>query len=241
MVNNAYGLQSTKTSHLLNESLRDQNSRLDAFVQSTDKNFMVPVGGSIIASASSDTLKHISQTYPGRASSSPIIDLFITLLSMGRNGYTQLLKDRKDVYAHFKRQMSELASKFGEKVIETSSNQISIAMTLDTFRTPPSTSQASLPTDPAESSSTSVDKRQEPTIIGAMLFNSCTSGIRVVAPGKTQKVNGFEFLGFGSHHNAYPHVYLTVAASVGMTIADADLVIKRLSKTLTKASKKLRS
>jgi hypothetical protein len=32
---------------------------------------------------------------PGRASSSPIMDVFITLLSMGKTGYLSLLKERK--------------------------------------------------------------------------------------------------------------------------------------------------
>ena len=39
--------------------------RVDAFVQSTDKNFMVPVGGAIVASSSADFIQRISQMYPG--------------------------------------------------------------------------------------------------------------------------------------------------------------------------------
>ena len=36
--------------HILEEAgKREKNRRVDAFVQSTDKNLMVPVGGSIIA------------------------------------------------------------------------------------------------------------------------------------------------------------------------------------------------
>ena len=56
---------------------------------------MVPVGGSIIASNNPEILKEISLNYPGRASSSPIIDLFIQYLSFGLSGYDQLLKERK--------------------------------------------------------------------------------------------------------------------------------------------------
>ena len=45
MVNNAYGVQSSKCMHILEESgKREKNRRVDAFVQSTDKNLMVPVG-----------------------------------------------------------------------------------------------------------------------------------------------------------------------------------------------------
>ena len=38
---------------------------MDAFVQSTDKNFMVPVGGSVVASSNPEFIKEVSQIYPG--------------------------------------------------------------------------------------------------------------------------------------------------------------------------------
>lgn len=158
---------------------------------------------------------------------------------MGRNGYLELLKERKHVYSYFKQQMETLAANFGEKVIATPSNQISIAMTLDSFTSSSTTSNKSFTTNSPITSSKSSINVQEPTFIGAMLFNSCTSGIRVVAPGKLQKINGYQFCGYGSHHNSYPHVYLTVAAAIGMTTEDVELTIKRLSKTLMKARKKL--
>ena len=57
-----------------------------------DKNFLVPVGGSIIFTQTEETLKKskiiiylVSSKYPGRASSGPIVDLFLTFLSMGKN------------------------------------------------------------------------------------------------------------------------------------------------------------
>lgn len=226
-----------------------KEGRLDAFVQSSDKNFMVPVGGAIISSCSPDVLTPISQTYPGRATSSPVIDLFITLLSMGQSGYSQLLEDRKKVYEYFKSQLKILASSFGEHIVETPGNQISIAMTLDSFSSSSNSSNISSTdqgtvsdaqiADNGPSPSTKPDLNQ--TFIGAMLFNHCTSGIRVVSKGKSQKINGWQFSGYGSHHNEYPSVYLTVAASVGMTCKDVDLTIKRLQKVLKQAHKKLSS
>ena len=39
--------------------------RVDVFVQSTDKNFMVPVGGSIIAGFDKNLIKDIGKMYPG--------------------------------------------------------------------------------------------------------------------------------------------------------------------------------
>ena len=41
--------------------------RVDVFVQSLDKNFLVPVGGSIIAGFDRSIVEHISKTYPGKS------------------------------------------------------------------------------------------------------------------------------------------------------------------------------
>ena len=39
--------------------------RVDAFIQSTDKNLLVPVGGAIVASCNEPFLQAVAQTYPG--------------------------------------------------------------------------------------------------------------------------------------------------------------------------------
>ena len=49
--------------NIINEAIR--TGRVDAFVQSTDKNFMVPVGGAVVASSNADFIKQVAQTYPG--------------------------------------------------------------------------------------------------------------------------------------------------------------------------------
>ena len=41
--------------------------RVDAYVQSTDKNLMVPVGGSIVAGFQPEFIANISKTYPGES------------------------------------------------------------------------------------------------------------------------------------------------------------------------------
>jgi len=56
---------------------------------------MVPVGGAIIAGSDEKFMAAIAKNYPGRASGSPVLDLFITLLELGRDGYEQLLQKRK--------------------------------------------------------------------------------------------------------------------------------------------------
>jgi len=92
VINNAYGLQCAQTCKLINRAC--VVGRVDAIVCSTDKNFLVPVGGAIVISPSKMIIKEIGKIYAGRASATPIIDVFITLLSMGMKGYIKLLEDR---------------------------------------------------------------------------------------------------------------------------------------------------
>ena len=42
-----------------------RKGRVDAFVQSTDKNFMVPVGGAIVSGFDKGLLERIARIYPG--------------------------------------------------------------------------------------------------------------------------------------------------------------------------------
>ena len=48
---------------------------------------------------------------------SPLLDLFVTLLSMGEEGYVGLLKKRKEVYTYFQTKLKEFCEKrqVGEK------------------------------------------------------------------------------------------------------------------------------
>ncbi|XP_033756838.1 O-phosphoseryl-tRNA(Sec) selenium transferase-like [Pecten maximus] len=208
LINNAYGLQCTKCTHLIQQAAR--TGRVDVFVQSTDKNFMVPVGGSIIAGFEDKLLEKISKTYPGRASMSPTMDLFITLLSMGSRGYKALVKQRKELYTYLKTSLSQCATRHGQRLLNINQNHISMAMTL------------------AVEGSSATD-------IGSKLFTRCVSGTRVVAPtGKVSDINGQKFCNFGAHSDVYPCSYLTAAAGIGMTKGDVDTFISRLDKVLSK-------
>ena len=218
IVNNAYGLQSSKCLHLLEQSSRI--GRIDAFVQSTDKNFMVPVGGSIIGGFDSSFINTISQTYAGRGSSTPSIDVLITLLHLGINGYKRLLKERKDNYCYLKEQMKIICASFGGQVIDNKSNQISIAMTLNMFE----------------------DSHIDSTELGSMLFKRCISGTRVVAiNGKSKSIGGFQFKNWGSHTDYYPLSYITAAAAIGVTKEDVNAFIKKLEIVLKLLIKKQKS
>ena len=61
--------------HLIEEACKA--GRVDAFVQSTDKNFLVPVGGAIVASSDVNFVKEVAQTYPGIALPVYVIYLLI--------------------------------------------------------------------------------------------------------------------------------------------------------------------
>lgn len=204
IVNNAYGVQCRKTMSQISAAM--VQGRLDAFVQSTDKNFMVPVGGAIIASNDTKFIDNIAATYAGRASISPILDLFITLLSMGSKKWTSLLQERSNLVPYFKEQLSLVASRYGERLLSVNNNSISIAM--------------------------SVDKLEKPSQIGAQLFYRGVSGIRVVTKGSQKEVAGIKFSGYGSHTDNYPCHYLTVACAIGIKKEDIDRFIQVFDKML---------
>nr|XP_022338126.1 O-phosphoseryl-tRNA(Sec) selenium transferase-like isoform X2 [Crassostrea virginica]XP_022338127.1 O-phosphoseryl-tRNA(Sec) selenium transferase-like isoform X2 [Crassostrea virginica]XP_022338128.1 O-phosphoseryl-tRNA(Sec) selenium transferase-like isoform X2 [Crassostrea virginica] len=214
VVNNAYGLQCSKCTHLIQQASR---SRVDVFVQSTDKNFMVPVGGSIIAGFDDQLIQHISKCYPGRASSSPSTDLLITLLSMGVKGYKDLLKERKTNYKTLQTRLSECAQKHGEHLLSTPHNGISMGMSLQTFQ---------------------CNTEENVTELGSKLFTRLVSGTRVIpSDGKKSEICGQTFSSFGAHCNEYGTPYLTAAAAIGMTSRDIDLFISRLDKVMSKCTK----
>lgn len=92
VVNNAYGLQSDICLKEINKAAAIDKNLI--VVQSTDKNLLVPVGGSFVLTFSKDKAKLIASSYPGRASMSPILDVFITLLFMGKKRLVSLKRDR---------------------------------------------------------------------------------------------------------------------------------------------------
>lgn len=62
----------------------------------------------------------------GRASASPAMDVFITLLSLGVNGYKNLISQRKEMYKYLKEELGKVATKHGERLLDTKNNPISI-------------------------------------------------------------------------------------------------------------------
>ena len=166
IVNNAYGLQSSKCCHLINEANRV--GRLDIFVQSTDKNLMVPVGGAVIAGFDKKLVAEISGSYPGRASMAPSLDVFITLLSMGVRGYKQLLNIRKQMFVNLCAQLELIQTKYPVRVLKTKNNAISVALCLQ------------LDDEEGKDDKKEEKGRSDLTNIGSMLFTRGVSGTRVV-------------------------------------------------------------
>jgi O-phospho-L-seryl-tRNASec:L-selenocysteinyl-tRNA synthase len=217
VINNAYGLIDSKCCHAVNQACRV--GRVDAFVQSTDKNLMVPVGGAIVAGPDKKFIARIGQNYPGRASMSPILDLFVTFLEMGAPGWKQALQARAASVPVLIEALRTVAEKHGERLLQTSkANNISFAVTLSQVH--------------------------DPTEVGAWLFKRGVSGARVVAPGarKTIEETDFEHWGaslgtdgVGGAGEGYPVAYMTFAASMGMDAAeDVPRLCAKLDAALTK-------
>lgn len=58
------------------------------------------------------------------------MDMFITFLSMGSQKYKDLLKERKENYQYLASKLSEVASKHGERLLQTPHNGISMGKTI---------------------------------------------------------------------------------------------------------------
>ena len=222
VINHAYGLQCQATNKLLNRACTV--GRVDAIVCSTDKNFLVPVGGALIISPDSKVIESISTTYPGRASASPMIDLFITLLSMGLDGYKRVLEDRRRLVDHFRRRLELVANVFGERILLCPRNTVSFGITLDGLIRSDVTDKTCV------THLSNENENKQITKFGSMLFTRCISGTRVVARNETKAISGHTFQGFGSSHDTYPHAYMTAACAIGMTEGEMNEFFVRLEK-----------
>ncbi|KAG7350578.1 pyridoxal-phosphate dependent enzyme [Nitzschia inconspicua] len=229
VINNAYGLQCSKTSKLINRAC--VLGRVDAVVCSTDKNFLVPVGGAIIVSPNKAIIDNVGKVYAGRASSSPIVDLFITLLSMGLNGYKKLLNERMNMLKNFPSRLDTVAKKHGERLLICQSNTISFGITLDALARP----QQDGETEDEYTKSVAKDISS----FGAMLFSRCVSGTRVVPRAQTKVLSGEDFVGFGSSTDNYKHSYMTAACAIGVSKAEIDEFLVRLDKALGEYASKM--
>jgi O-phospho-L-seryl-tRNASec:L-selenocysteinyl-tRNA synthase len=128
---NAYGVQSPEWMKLIRSAI--DAGRVDVIIQSTDKNVLTPVGGAILASKNTETIKRISQAYAGRASASPIVDFIISILSLGVEGYQNLLKEQQQNRILLEERLSLIASKINERVLNIF-NPVAVAISLNTLK-----------------------------------------------------------------------------------------------------------
>jgi hypothetical protein len=131
IINNAYGVQARALCTSVAAAAR--RGRVDAIIQSTDKNFMVPVGGSLVASPECRPAlaAAVAKLYPGRASGGPLVDLLATLLHWGAGGWVAALAAREALYSRLKEDLGRVAAMLGERLLETPGNPISLAITVD--------------------------------------------------------------------------------------------------------------
>ncbi|CAG9569710.1 SLA/LP autoantigen-like protein [Leishmania major strain Friedlin] len=251
VVNNAYGVQSRRIMTRLDAAQR--LGRVDFVVQSGDKNFLVPVGGSIICSSDKERCKAVTALYAGRASMSPIVDLFITALSLGRRGMQALWSDRYKCRARLIRQLRVFARERREVLLvddtdddkadedtvggsqKTSNaaaprNDISVAVTMRAYGLPA-----------AEASSSGAQRGSEQVgkvtnwaaarALGAQLFRSAVTGPRVItpAPSTPTTIAGCTFRNYGMHQDREPPCpLLVIACGIGMSESEGDALMARL-------------
>jgi len=225
IINNAYGLQCKQICKLINRAC--VVGRVDAIICSTDKNFLVPVGGAIVTSPHDTIIKQVGKVYAGRASSSPIQDLFITLLSMGINGYKNLLERRQQLLIQFQDHFSKIAMKYGQRILNCPKNTISFGMTLDQLWSKNDKIRMQ-----NETEETSKKYSEKISLLGSMLFTRCVSGTRVVPRHQTKNIDDIGFFGFGSSNDNFPHCYLTAACAIGLSHEEMLCFFSRLDKCL---------
>ena len=102
IVNNAYGLQSPYICKVIKETMHKKESRIDAIIQSGDKNFLIPVSCAIVYSPDESFIKRISALYPGRSSISGVVDLFISIMHLGISGWIKQNNERKELFDYLK-------------------------------------------------------------------------------------------------------------------------------------------
>ena len=130
VINNAYGVQSRIIMKKIQGAI--DAGRVDAIVQSTDKNFLTPIGGSVIASPSEAFIEEISKCYAGRATAAPIIQFFAAILSMGIQGYEKLRDLQENNRKLLEKLLGEIAEKYNERLLQIS-NPIACAMTINNY------------------------------------------------------------------------------------------------------------
>ncbi len=152
---NAYGVQSPEWMKLIRSAI--DAGRVDAIIQSTDKNFLTPIGGAVIASPKKEIITKISQTYAGRASATPVVNFLISMLSLGINGYQKLLQEQQQNRKILEEKLKEIGVNINERVLNIF-NPVAVAISLENL------------------------KKNQLSALGGALYNLRVTGPRVYNP-----------------------------------------------------------
>ncbi|SCM19338.1 O-phosphoseryl-tRNA(Sec) selenium transferase, putative [Plasmodium chabaudi adami] len=130
VINNGFGLQCTYICKEI-QKCYESKGRIDFVVQSCDKNFLLPINGGIVFSSNAKMMKELKKTYPGRTPVNVYLDLFITLLELGKNKIMSLREKRVEHFNWINDQVQKICLKYNLKLIKTNKNKISIAINLN--------------------------------------------------------------------------------------------------------------
>nr|CCC95838.1 unnamed protein product [Trypanosoma congolense IL3000] len=218
--------------------------RVDAIVQSGDKNFLVPVGGAVLSGGRTEVARATS-LYAGRASASPVVDLFITALSLGRSGFQRLWDARYFLRELLEQRLRDFARAREETLLDefdpqgdmhgvhddgscNRHNSSGLSAATDTRR---GDAKYALRNDISFAiTMRNIGGPSEAAAVGARLFRGAVTGPRVVLPNE-EKISlcGHLFRNYGMHTDDTPACPLLVlACGVGMKIEDAEGLMKRL-------------
>ncbi len=128
IINNAFGVQSREIMKQIKGAI--DAGRVDAIIQSTDKNFLCPVGGAIVASPNKEFLDAVSEVYAGRATAAPIAQFLAAILSMGLEGYEKLRNQQEENRKFLESSLKEVAERHSQRILHVY-NPVSVAMTLE--------------------------------------------------------------------------------------------------------------
>ncbi|MFX0106406.1 MAG: O-phosphoseryl-tRNA(Sec) selenium transferase [Candidatus Hodarchaeota archaeon] len=131
IVINAYGVQSPEWMALIRSAI--DAGRVDVIIQSTDKNFLTPVGGAIIASPLKEKIIKVSQAYAGRASATPVVNFLISMLSMGITGYQKLIEEQQANRKLLETKLREVAENLNERILDIY-NPVAVALSLENMK-----------------------------------------------------------------------------------------------------------
>lgn len=155
IINNAYGVQ--HPSFMKQIYAATSAGRVDFIIQSTDKNFLTPVGGSVVAAFTKGTINELTSQYAGRATAAPVVQFLAAALSLGQKTYKTLQEEQQENRRLLQELLEGLASSIGERVLQVE-NPIAAAMSLEHI------------------------PREKLTAVGGALYNLRVTGPRIMKP-----------------------------------------------------------